>query len=183
MVSCTFEQQSIGAGMIFSIAFSFILGLWVGKSLESCHQALSSSDKILNNRETLVDPELAPVSDKLSQLSSLKFACNTRIAFEHLSELHTKRTGLEEHRQRGDANRARIATIERKAAAAAAAEGAFRSCLNGMMPELLAYWDEQSRKNQISKRQWGERDEASRGGITFDDLQRTAAELENALPE
>ena len=181
MVSCTFEQQSIGPGVIFSIALSFILGLYVGKSVESCNEAPSSSYKILNSRETLVDP--APVADKLSQLSSLKFACNTQIAFEHLSELHIKRISLEEHRQRGDANRARIATIERKAAAAAAAEGAYRSCLNGMMPELLEHWDEQNRKNQISKGQWGERDEVSIGGITFDDLQRSAAELENALPE
>ncbi|CAL6325912.1 unnamed protein product [Bathycoccus prasinos] len=81
----------------------------------------------------------------------------------------------------GDANRARIQTIDRKASAAEAAELAFRSCIGVMMPELLELWDDKNKRNQMHSKLWDDSKEEAIAGVTFDVLKRTAEELDQTV--
>ena len=173
------------ATAVFTFACSFMIGLYLGTRIESYSrptneilQSLTNSEK---TSETSMTGDIFPRSDELFTLSGARFACNSRLAFDHLSKLHARRIDLDEHRKRGDANLARIGTINRKATAADAAEDAFRNCLSMMMPELLELWDDKNRKGEINIiRQWDNNKEKEIDGITFDVMQQTASQLENA---
>ncbi len=129
-----------------------------------------------NPRESL----FSSADEELFILSEKKFACNAQSAFEELSRLHRKRNKLHEHELRGDANRARSQTIDRKANAAEAAETAFRTCIGVMMPELLEFWDDKKKRNQIHSK-WDDSRENAIDGVTFDTLEQTAEELDRTV--
>ena len=174
----------LSAFVVFSFACSFLIGLYLGSKIEGCseptYEILESPEKTEKNSKPSLNPEAYPRSDDLTTLSSKEFACNTRLAFNHLSKLHARRIDLAEHRKRGDANLARIGTINRKSTAAEAAEGAFRGCLSMMMPELLELWDDKNRKGEITARQWDNEKEKKINGITFEVLEQTASKLESS---
>lgn len=170
------------ASTVFAFTCSLLLGLYLGTKIESYSKPeckLESFEKSEKNSETSKIPEAFPLKDDFTTLSSKEFSCNSRLAFEQLSKLHARRIELDEHRKRGDANRARIGTINRKAIAADAAESAFRGCLSAMMPELLEFWDDKNRKGLISPRQWDNDEEKKINGITFEVLEQTASQLDS----
>ena len=109
------------------------------------------------------ESEQSSLNDILTTLSGREFACNSQLAFDQLSHLHAKRLKLDDHAKRGDANRDRIATIERKASSARASETAFPQ-LHGMimMPELLDYWD--NNHDSHKSKNWNEGKEKHLGG-------------------
>ena len=172
--------------VVFFSACSFLIGLYLGTRIECypkpTYELLESldKDKTDKNSKTSLIPAVYALTDDLTTLSSKEFACNTRLAFDHLSKLHARRINLDEHRKRGDANRARIGTIIRKATAADAAEGAFRGCLSMMMPELLELWDDKNREGKINMKDWSSEKEKNIDGITRETLEQTASALESA---
>lgn len=168
------------AVVVFSFACSFLIGLYLGTRIESYSKPTCETLESLARTEQKPKTAPIPTTDDITTLSSKEFACNTRLAFDHLSKLHARRIDLDEHRKRGDANLARIGTINRKATAASAAEGAFRGCLSMMIPELLELWDDKKRKGGIKMRQWDNEKEKEIDGITFEVLEQTASKLESA---
>ena len=172
------------AGVVLVAAFSFVVGVCLGIRIDSYSKPTSEILQSLNRVEKKSEPSMKidvfPGTDDLLTLSDKKFACNARLAFDHLSKLHARRIDLDEHKRKGDANLARIGTINRKATAAESAEGAFRGCLSMMMPELLELWEYKNRKGEITVRQWDNEKEKKIAGITFDLLEQTALQLENA---
>lgn len=155
----------------------FIFGLFVGKTLstDSYSEGNRRSFPPLSDLEKI--PDQTSLSNEFSFFSNRPFSCNAQLAFEELSQLHERRLKLAAHAARGDANRARTATIERKAGTAMSAENSFRSCVSNMMPELLNFWEEKN-KEGLLKNHWDEKKEIENDGITVEELQQTAAELE-----
>lgn len=119
-------------------------------------------------------------SMKLESFSEHQYACNTRGAYEELTNLHKRSKDLDEHKKRGEANRSRQATIVRKADAARAAEHAFRECVSTMMPELLNFWDESLKKGDLNFHTWSEE---KNNGITLALLEDTADTIDKELKE
>ena len=157
---------------------AFGTGLYTGERIASVRwfKAAYNRPEAPSNEQARSFSAIETLGDSLSDLSSLQYACNTRLAFEHLTHLYNNRVKLDEHARRGDANRARTGTINRKAVAARASESAFRECLNVMMPEALQEWDDNG--GNYGTKQWNEEKEKRTGGITFQELEETAAELD-----
>ncbi|CAL6334680.1 unnamed protein product [Bathycoccus prasinos] len=86
---------------------------------------------------------------------------------------------LREHEKRGEANRARLANVHRKAAAATSAESAFRKCVSSLMPELISLWDEKFELGQIDFRAWNDSKEKKVDGITLQTLEETAKSIDD----
>ena len=124
------------------------------------------------------DVGLVEKATDLSSMSSQSFACNTRRAFDELTRLHRRSSELESRQRRGEANRARTATIVRKTGQARAAEASFRSCVKDMMPELLERWESDLKSNKLNFRKWDEFSEQLVDGVTLEDLQKTAGDLD-----
>ena len=159
---------------------SFYLGFNTGRKVRNTFSPTLTDrfDGVSSVEKKPLSTEPFPL-DTLTALSSKEFACNTHVAFDRLSELHSRRLKLEQHFQRGEANRARTATVERKALSARAAETAYRSCVSSMMPELLKFWDE---KKDHQLKQWSEKKErATETGITYELLEQTADEVELSM--
>jgi len=74
-----------------------------------------------------------------------------RLAYEELTRLHKNKIILINKVAKGEANRARTATIQRKSDAATSGDLAFRHCVGAMMPELLAAWDNDVKKPGFGK--------------------------------
>jgi len=167
-------------GLAVTAVVIFMFGLFEGQKLQT-ERCSINSHKDFNPLEIQEKPKLEesrPV-DKLMSFSSQEFACNSQLALEELSILHAKSLKLVAHSKRGDANRDRTATINRKAAAAVASENAFRSCMSTMMPELLKFWDEENNKGHLTT--FSEEKEQRIDGITFQVLEQAAIELENSI--
>lgn len=171
--------------LILLSAISFAFGLCIGKTVLSVEPSSLLEDTITPTPAlSLLHEEKSPgsqLTDVFFLLSNKKFSCNAQHAYEHLSKLHGKRDKLYKHKGRGDANRARIQTIDRKASAAEAAELAFRSCIGVMMPELLELWDDKNKRNQMHSKLWDDSKEEAIAGVTFDVLKRTAEELDQTV--
>ena len=138
----------------------------VNSSLEDDVSAPIASSKL----------EIADIS-KIASYGSERYSCNTEFASDELTRLHRNSEKLQTHASKGDANRARTATIARKAAQAASAEAAFRICVKGMVPELLNEWDNRLKNHGSTSIIWDERSEIKVGGITLDVLESTADEI------
>ena len=158
----------------FLIATSaLVAGLYLGSRLakspcpsfqfETLHP-LPSDSKILSTTEDF-------------SYSTQEYACNARSAYDYLSKLHITRVKLNDHRERGEANRARMGTITRKANAAEASENSFRSCLKIMMPQLLQEWDEKNKGRVVKLAEWDETKEEKFNGISFHELEELADEM------
>ena len=113
----------------------------------------------------------------LEEISSKPFSCDARGAFDELTSLYKHRIDLQARHKRGEANRARTATITRKTQQAEAAEGAFRICVQKMVPELLGIWDDMLKKNQLDLRNSNKF--YDKDGITMEVLKKTADMLES----
>lgn len=119
------------------------------------------------------------LQSKALKFTSKEFSCNFLGALEYLAQLHTGRMALEKHSKRGEANRIRVANLERKLGQARSAESAMRKCVKITVPELLAYWDESLKKNpNLGKRWITEREEVLNSGITIQELEKMAEELD-----
>ena len=110
-------------------------------------------------------------------LSHNEYACNTLAAFEELTVLHARSLELDKWKVKGEANRARTATIERKAGNAHAAESAFRSCVQKLIPELLNEWENQSKQGKLKYYHTKHKME---NGFDLDVLKKTAIEVEKS---
>lgn len=118
------------------------------------------------------------LDNSLYSFSAREFACDTGRAYSELTRLHKRKIELRARQEAGEANRARIATINRKAGEASAAESSFRSCIEGMIPELLERWDHDNANNKLDYNSWNESKEKGIEGITMDVLLQTAKEIE-----
>jgi len=176
------SYQSNPCTFLIVAVFCFLLGLFISDQARSCSSYLPQAPELIGNsleEDYSLTQKGDHFEDPLNDIVSDKFSCNARSAYEELTRLHFRRVNLDEHRKKGDANRARIATIQRKATAADAAEGAFRSCVNLVLPELLTEWDEKLAKKAITSRKtWDDRAEESHHGITLDVLKETADAIE-----
>ena len=117
--------------------------------------------------------------DKFDSLASNSFSCNNRAAYDELTVLHARRVELEKHHARSEANRDRIAVIQRKAGQAESAERAFRSCVGKMVPELLKMWDEDLGKNQLRIREKLMNRKNEQDGVSLAVLEETADMLDS----
>jgi hypothetical protein len=111
-------------------------------------------------------------------LELLALSCNTRSAYEELTRLHSRREQLEQREKRGESNRARSATIIRKAQEARAAEGAFQACLRNTIPELLMVWNEDLKTNSVRLKEASFNKLHDKDGVNLDVLQETADMLD-----
>lgn len=116
--------------------------------------------------------------DTILSLEERPFSCNAQMAFEQITRLHKRVSDLALRRERGEANRVRIANLERKYTQAKSAEGAYRACMQSMMPELLEKWDRILKENKVPDSMWTDRSEAKIQGIDLNTLMNTAAALE-----
>lgn len=172
--------------VLIASVFCFLLGLFVGDRAPPSKHLPQAPELTENFQEDL---SLTQTGDHLAQdyldnIVSNKFSCNARSAYEELTRLHFRRASLDEHSDKGEANRARLATIQRKANAAGAAEGAFRSCLQLVVPDLLTEWEENLAKKSLTRKStWDEKAEGSHHGITLDVLKNTADALDESLSD
>ncbi|CAL6333917.1 unnamed protein product [Bathycoccus prasinos] len=170
--------------LILCSIFSFVLGAILGQELKLCvnpgYEGKWSTEPRRVVAESLQSDEEDKEQQDLSTLVSAKFSCNPYSAFERLSRLHKNRVRLDKKRKKGEANRARTATIVRKAGVADAEESAFRNCLQLVLPEVLEEWDQKAANSQLSVG-WDEGSEKKISGITFTQLEESADELESSL--
>ena len=149
------------------------------RELKSC---LSSEPMYLQkeNHDGTSSKEWAVGNDQsLESLSARQYSCNSLAAFEKLTHLHHQTIYLEDRQKRGESNRARTATIIRKAGQARAAESAYRDCVSSMMPELLDLWDEKAKHGQVNTGGWSEKNEKEvTNGITMKELNSMADMLD-----
>ncbi|CAL6339270.1 unnamed protein product [Bathycoccus prasinos] len=69
----------------------------------------------------------------------------------------------------------------RKAGQAHASESAYRDCVKSMMPELLELWDEKLNHGQVNMRGWSDKNEKQVNGITLQELNNMADNLEATI--
>ena len=165
----------------------FALGVTLGHYSVFCPNLPSASSLPIFPKSN-IEPTYSTTSDsqsrsskgfmELEELSSKPFSCNTRSAYEELTRLHSRREQLEQREKRGESNRARTATIIRKAQEAQAAEGAFRSCVRSTLPELLMIWDEDLRTNSVKLKDASFNRFLDKDGVNLDVLQETADMLD-----
>ena len=167
----------------------FALGVALGYYLRvPCPNSPLPTTKLPIFPKSNIEPIYSTVSDpqsesskgymELEELSSKPFSCNPRGAYEELTRLHSKREQLEKRQKGGESNRARTATIIRKAQEAQAAEGAFRSCVRSTLPELLMIWDEDLRTNSVKLKDASFNRFLDKDGVNLDVLQETADMLD-----
>lgn len=171
-----FQDVIILAVCLSLLVGSFLLGK---RGAVSCN-SIENVEHNYANKDSNVDKDLGLVGEAtdMSSMSSQSFACNARRAFDELTRLHSVRSDLEARQSRGEANRARTATIVRKTGQAKAAEASFRNCVKDMMPELFVRWESDLKSNKLNFRKWDEYSEELVGGISFEDLQKTAEDLD-----
>lgn len=157
-----------------SVLLGFTLGYWFNYEHHSGTFATGTPPGNVSYVNTNLAPAVSYTNAMLQELSAPGFSCNSAQAYEELTNLHKRAHSLTEHKKNGEANRARIATIERKAVAAQAAENAFRKCVNSMMPEVLQLWDDQFKHGQINFKAWDDSSEKAIDGITLQVLEETA---------
>lgn len=181
------DQSNPYAFLIVSV-LCFLLGLFVSDRAFSCLKQLPQVPELTesfpeeDSSLTQIDNQVE--QDYLDDIVSNKFSCNARSAYEELTRLHFRRVSLDEHRKKGEANRARTATIQRKATAIDAAEGAFRRCLQLVVPDLLTEWEEKLAKKLVTAtRIWDEKAEEKHHGITLDVLEETADALDQSVKD
>ena len=170
-----------GSSGYASISF-LIIGVLIGFSIkkDTIEGELTARNCFNRAENSHITRTLMGLEEVLSiqSLSETQYSCNAQKAFEELTSLHKRARDLESRRNRGEANRSRQGTISRKAAAAEAAENAFRKCTAAMMPELLKLWDDKFRNGELHSQSWNEASEAKIDGITFALLEETADALD-----
>lgn len=170
--------------LILCSVFSFALGAILGHELKSCANPGYEGKWSTEPGKVIVESLQSDREDKeqqdLSSLVSAKFSCNPYSAFERLGRLHKNRVRLDKRREKGEANKARTATMVRKAGTADAEESSFRNCLKLVLPEVLEAWDQKAANSQLSTG-WDEDSEKEISGITFTQLEKAADELESSL--
>lgn len=144
-------------------------------SLESIH--LLPSKKYSEQLKIKHVVERSDPSEEIMLLSRNEYACNTLGAFDELTALHQRSAELDKRKVKGEANRARTATMERKITSAHVAESTFRMCVQKLIPELLDVWDGQMQRNElpIQHTKKGHKEE---DGIDLGDLENMANALE-----
>ena len=176
------ELSSKSGSSGYASVFALIIGVVVGFSIKKyiAEEELTTRNCFDRKENSHLTRRLMGLEEVLSiqSLSENQYSCNAQRAFEELTSLHKRARDLGSRRNRGEANRSRQATISRKAAAAEAAENAFRKCTASMMPELLKLWDDKFRKGKLNFRSWSEESEAKIDGITFALLEETADTLD-----
>lgn len=188
---CGTEKIPYFYSHIFSAAILslllFYVGFFVGrKGKDLCE--LSAESEVFEMRSDIAKGKEANedifgsadnVESKALKLTSKEFSCNFVGALEELAKLHTRRVALEKHSNRGEANRVRIANMERKLGQARSAESAMRKCVKTTVPELLADWDERLKKNPKYGSRWNaENSELLSYGLTIQELEKAAAALD-----
>ena len=167
----------------------FALGVALGYYLRvPCPNSPLPTTKLPIFPKSNIEPTYSTTSDsqsrsskgfmELEELSSKPFSCNTRSAYEELTRLHSRREQLEQREKRGESNRARTATIIRKAQEARAAEGAFQACLRNTIPELLMVWNEDLKTNSVRLKEASFNKLHDKDGVNLDVLQETADMLD-----
>ena len=170
---------------IFTFIIGISIGLYVKNQFIRMGMDVGKTDASSLKHTAPFDVELRPniFESEISTLSEHQYSCNTLSAYEELTNLHSRAKELESKRKRGEANRARQATIERKANAASSAERAFRSCIATMVPELLSIWETKLKEGKLDLHSWNEVDEKSQAGITLLDLEGAADDLTSPIQE
>ena len=172
--------------ILLCLGVGFLLGISVylpnykaenfcDSSLESTH--LLPSKKYSEQLKTKHVVERSDPSEEIMLLSRNEYACNTLGAFDELTALHQRSAELDKRKVKGEANRARTATMERKITSAHVAESTFRMCVQKLIPELLDVWDGQMKRNElpIQHTRKGHKEE---DGIDLGDLENMANALE-----
>ena len=175
-----FSSKSSSSG--YASIFFLIIGVLIGFSVKkhSLEEELNSRNCFNSEENSHITRALMGQEEvlRIQSLSETPYSCNAQKVFEELTSLHKQARDLESRRNRGEANLSRQGTISRKAAAARAAENAFRKCTGAMMPELLQLWDDKSRKGEMNYQSWNDKKEAKIDGITFALLEETADTLD-----
>ena len=168
------------------VCFGFVLGYSGYKipATSSCNQISSFPFEVQRNKHVLEvnsglkqEPEMFNGVDNLAKKA---FSCNDRAAYDELTQLYVRRTELEKHRAKGEANRDRIATINRKTIQAESSEQAFRTCLKKMVPELLIMWDDDLREGKLRFKDILANSRYDENGINLKILEETADELDSS---
>ena len=155
---------------------SFGVGVWIGTE-DKCSRENSLLDATYAYKEE--NSTVVPIpDDSIYPFSSHQCAFNSGHVYSQLTQLHERSMDLQNRKRTGEANRARTATINRKAGQALSAEHAFRRCMQGMMPELLDRWDRDKEQHLLTYRGWSDEKKTSIGDITLSELMETAESLE-----
>lgn len=156
--SLPFPCSALNALSIFSyLGLGFLSGVLVchfDSSIQDLAESSSGSAELVKPQFFSDQHERKPFVEKsnlsdIMLLGSKEYSCNTIGAFEELTQLHHRRVELDERRAKGEANRARTTSIERKAGSAHVAESTFRMCVQKLIPELLSVWDERVRNKEL----------------------------------
>lgn len=178
-------QLKYFACITLGVVFGFIFQNYAGSCGNSLHPTAYSRSEEYSSRDIAsatspdFEEESVRVYDTLDDLGSKEFSCNPRGAYEELTNLHYYRTKLEKHQKRGEANKARTATILRKVQQAEAAESAFRSCIQKTIPEVLKVWDGDLQKKSLRNAFLLYDKEQDKNGIDLKVLQDTAVMLDS----
>ena len=178
MVRENTEAQTYGTLFTFFVValISLFIGMYIRGECKVCEQNILLKNEDFKNfsENSNADPL---IMGSINAFAAHEFACDPGRAYEELSRLQKRSMDLESSKTK-QANRARTATMTRKAGEARAAKAAFRSCVGLMMPELLAQWDSDFKGHKLYKGSWNARKEADTGGITKEVLEKTAISLD-----
>lgn len=181
--SCDKTMHNLSALSFLLISLSFLCGYGFGLKFSTRNCPFSWEESIIRTETEPPNYESQEPfgSNNIMDIVAKPYSCNPVRALQELSALRKRHLSLVEHQKRGEANRARTATLQRKVAQAGSAEDAFRKCVNVMTPELLKEWDEASDKSFIKKNipVWDEDAEKKIDGITFKELEKTAEALDS----
>ena len=180
LVHCTSQATYIYYFCLFSIG---VLAGWLAKSVGHVSSVCKDLNEgtfegLLTDNFPLRDERLLDTNMETADLSKNPFSCNSMQAFEELTRLHVRAQKLREREKKGEANRARIATVHRKVTTAVAAENGFRNCVNDMMPEVLKLWDDKLKLGRI-KYGWDNDKEKAIDGITYQTLEKLADAMDD----
>ena len=178
MVRESTEAQTYGTLSTFFVVslISLSIGMYIRGECKVCEQniILKNEDCKKFSENSNADPL---IMGSINTFAAHEFACDPGRAYEELSRLQKRSVDLESSKTK-QANRARTATMTRKAGEAGAAKAAFRSCVGLMMPELLVQWDSDFKGHKLHKGSWSARKETDIGGITKEVLEKTAMSLD-----
>ena len=164
-------------------AVGVLVGWWSKSSEEVTHASrepiVGAPQGFSDKTWTFNEGESLEVSVRALDFSKTQVVYNSLRAFDELTRLHRNAEKLREHEKRGEANRARLANVHRKAAAATSAESAFRKCVSSLMPELISLWDEKFELGQIDFRARNDSKEKKVDGITLQTLEETAKSIDD----
>mmetsp|Transcript_6564 Transcript_6564/g.21888 ORF Transcript_6564/g.21888 Transcript_6564/m.21888 type:complete len:194 (+) Transcript_6564:804-1385(+) len=143
--------------IFFYLGLGFLSGILVchfDSSMKDPAESSSGGAELLNAQFFSEQNERKPIVEKsnlgeIMSLGSNEYSCNTVGAFDELTQLHQRSVALDERRAKGEANRARSATIQRKTGNAHVAESTFRMCVQKLIPELLSAWDERAKRKDL----------------------------------